>query len=1550
MNQNFFEPNPCYDSNSYGFDQPSQYPIDQSPPQEMSIQDMEDLKQHYSHEINSLSNQILIKDYRKEKIDIRFRKECKDLIDELKHKFNGMNIKITKKKELQYLEQIANLNSKPSQCSNSFYDDYEESTIPLNESISKVPPSVTITPILSTKDPEDSLVMGDEELNTIHEKESDEFIKSSVEDFVPIPSESKDTFESDNECDFPACDDLSPIDIPEGKFVTFSNPLFDLYDEFTSSNYESLSDEDVLEDNVLEDIKNKDPYDSDLDEPALLITPSTYPNEDECFNPGGDIDDLKTEDKVFHFEISKKIFFPTIVRIPFEDRLYLSFTYVIRISLLYFIYYVESPVLPSSEIEDAIFDPDIYASHFSSLKPVASHQSGTFMFESLDIILRGVSKSWSPKSILAGMCREEDRYMGQSCLKNHNSQSAQNNVVAKLPLLKQGDYEMWKLRIEQYFQVQDYALWDVIENGNFFNPLPRITNNADESLDSIFNRLQKIVSQLAILGENISQEDLNMKFLRSLPAEWNTHVVVWRNKPDLETMSFDDLYNNFKIVRQEVKRTITSSSTSRSQNMDFLSIPGSTNKVDTATKELRTVSTSVSTVSAHDSTANLSDATIYAFLANQPNESQLESRKYAKESRQLKKDCDCGRYIFQSKATVAIDGACFYWSYMADDEVPTNMALMAFSDSEFYEIKGIKRELGNARTPQQNKVAERKNRTLIEAARTMVLVTKPNNKTPYELLIGRTPIISFMRPFGCPVTILNTLDHLGKFDGKSDEGFLVGYSINSKVLEYTIAELRSLDVPSSHEEVVSSPKDDAGKKSTIEPTCLEESKSDDLGSLDQQIKSTDNSDNTNSTYNFNTASLTVNTASNKDGIFQRTYGEWNFSTPIIVNADGSYVSHPAPIDDFSKMPNLQDTRIFDDVCDDKDEGAEADYNNLETVIPVSPIRSTRIHKDHPKEKIIGKALDDERWVEAMQEELLQFKLLNVWTLVDLPHGKRAIGTKWVYRNKRYQRGIIVRNKARLVAQGHRQKEGIDYDEVFAPVARIEAIRLFLAYASFMYFIVYQMYVKSGFLYGTIEKEVYVSQPLGFVDPEFPDRVYKVEKALYGLHQALRVWYETLSNYLLENRFRRGSIGKTLFIKKIKNNILLVQVFQMSSIRELTFFPGLQVEQRKDGIFLSQDKYVCDILKKFGFSSVKSASTPMETHKPLSKDSDSTYVDVHLYWSMIGSLMYLTSSRPDIMFAVCACSRFQVQPKISHMHAVKRIFRYLKGQLTLGLWYFKDSPLELISYLDSDYAGASLDRKSITGGCQFLGIELKGYFLNDGYDDLVQHADKKELAIPGQMTTGKEFSNPLMADEAVNQEEGGRVERAITTDASLEDTGGSPRHQETIGGTPAHTRSKRVLEQPNDPPFLEGHTSGNGDGRLEENIELTDVVPKPYDSPLTSGYTPRSDEGRITLAELMETCTTLTNRVTQLENELSTTKRSSKVIHSSDEKGPNVHITGSLKQGSIIKEMDKNENINLVIEQGEVQETVEHSRDDDDEATKEAMKCLKESSQSVEDQI
>ncbi|GJT71156.1 putative ribonuclease H-like domain-containing protein, partial [Tanacetum coccineum] len=517
-----------------------------------------------------------------------------------------------------------------------------------------------------------------------------------------------------------------------------------------------------------------------------------------------------------------------------------------------------------------------------------------------------------------------------------------------------------------------------------------------------------------------------------------------------------------------------------------------------------------------------------------------------------------------------------------------------------------------------------------------------------------------------------------------------------------------------------------------------------------------------STNLVNTISLPVSTASPHEGL--------SLADPTHSEEDDSEIP---PLEDIyqNSTDGIFTTSSFDD------EGAVADFTNLETVVNVSPIPTSRIHSTHPRALILGdpnsavqtrskvntssgahafvsyvqkqkrtnhkdfhhclfacflSQQEDESWVDAMQEELLQFEIQKVWVLVDLPFGKKVIGTKWVYQNKKDERGVVVRNKARLVAQGHRQEERIDYDEVFAPVARLKAIRIFLAFASYMGFIVYQIDVKSAFLYGKIDEEVYVSQPPGFQDPKHPKKVYKVVKALYGLHQAPRAWYATLSTFLLKNGYRRGTIDKTLFLKKDKNDIILVQVyvddiifgstkkswcdefealmksrFQMSSMGELTFFLGLQVKQKEDGIFISQDKYVAEILKKFDFANVKTASTPIETQKPLVKDEEASDVDVHLYRSMIGSLMYLTASRPDIMFAVCACSRFQVTPKTSHLSAVKRIFRYLKGKPKLGLWYPRVSSFDLESYSDSDYAGANLDRKSTTGGCQFLGRTFLG---------------------------------------------------------------------------------------------------------------------------------------------------------------------------------------------------------------------------------------------------
>ncbi|GJS17236.1 ribonuclease H-like domain-containing protein [Tanacetum coccineum] len=724
--------------------------------------------------------------------------------------------------------------------------------------------------------------------------------------------------------------------------------------------------------------------------------------------------------------------------------------------------------------------------------------------------------------------------------------------------------------------------------------------------------------------------------------------------------------------------------------------------------------------------------------------------------------------------------------------------------NEFCAKKGIKREYSIARTPQQNGVAERKNRTLIEAARTMladsllpiqfwaeavntacyvlnrVLVTKPQMKTPYEILMGRSPNISFMRPFGCPLTILNTLDHLGKFDGKSEEGYLLGYSTNSKGFRVYNRVTRKVQ-DCLHVNFLENQENQKGKgpdwmfdlelltpsmnyipvrKENYADSGGNVSTHDDVDDLDDQqfiVHGPNIHAAQNKPSEERTADKEVPLSSEEQALHDELVSlmhqeslaklhndaqrnafeeekkrialdkgkecvDSTFTLSTANTPPQSTGNTPTDSDDDIPKDGVFSTNSFDAENTDTEEGGAADYNNMDPTIDVTSTPTLRIHKIHPQSQIIGKstagiqtrrklkestsnqhqallsfiykqnrtnhkdqqtclfacflsqeepkkvsqALADESWVEAMQEELLQFKLQDVWVLCDLPDGKRVIGTKWVFRNKRDERGTIIKNKARLVAQGYRQEEGVDYDEVFAPVARIEAIRLFLAFASFMGFTVYQMDVKSAFLYGNITEEVYVKQPPGFEDPAHPNKVYRVVKALYGLHQAPRAWYERLSTFLLKHGYRRGAIDKTLFIKKDRRDIMLVQVyvddiifgstkssmvkdfeelmqkeFKMSSMGELTFFLGLQVKQTTAGIFLSQDKYVKDILNKFDFRTIKPASTPIEAHKSLGKDEEGEDVDVHLYRSMIGCLMYLSALRPDIMFAVCLCARFQV---------------------------------------------------------------------------------------------------------------------------------------------------------------------------------------------------------------------------------------------------------------------------------------------------------------------
>ncbi|GJU96341.1 retrovirus-related pol polyprotein from transposon TNT 1-94 [Tanacetum coccineum] len=318
----------------------------------------------------------------------------------------------------------------------------------------------------------------------------------------------------------------------------------------------------------------------------------------------------------------------------------------------------------------------------------------------------------------------------------------------------------------------------------------------------------------------------------------------------------------------------------------------------------------------------------------------------------------------------------------------------------------------------------------------------------------------------------------------------------------------------------------------------------------------------------------------------------------------------------------------------------------------------------------------------------------------------------------------------MVAKGCRQEEGIDFEESFAPVSRLEAIRIFIANVANKNKTIYQMDVKTAFLNGELREVVYVSQPEGFVDQDKPNHVYRLKKALYGLKQALRTWYDMLSSFLLSLEFSKGALDPTLFIRKADRDILLVQIyvddiifastnpamcdefakiisskFKMSMMDKMSFFLGLQISQSPRGIFINQSNYALEIIKKYGMLSSDPVDTLMVDKSKLDEDLQGKPVDPTHYCGMIGSLMYLTSSKPDLIFAVCMCARYQAKPTKKYLHVVKRIFRYLKGTIDIGLWYSKDSCITLTTYANADHAGCQDTRRNTSGSAQFLGDKL-----------------------------------------------------------------------------------------------------------------------------------------------------------------------------------------------------------------------------------------------------
>ncbi|GJR22106.1 retrovirus-related pol polyprotein from transposon TNT 1-94 [Tanacetum coccineum] len=675
---------------------------------------------------------------------------------------------------------------------------------------------------------------------------------------------------------------------------------------------------------------------------------------------------------------------------------------------------------------------------------------------------------------------------------------------------------------------------------------------------------------------------------------------------------------------------------------------------------------------------------------------------------------------------------------------------------EYYEKVGISHETSVSRSLQKNGVVERRNRTLIEAARTMLINAKAllflwaeavatacytqnrsvirlrHGKTPYELLHDKLPYLSFFHVFGALCYPTNDSENLSKLQPKVDIGIFIGYAPTKKAFRIYNRRTRRIieTIHVDFDELTAM----ASEHSSSGPALYEMTPvTISSGLMPNPPPSTP----------FVPPSRT-----NYDLLFQLLFGKLLTPPPSIdcpapeVIAPFAEVVAPKPTastdspssttvdqdtptpSNSQKTPETQSPVITNDVEEDNHNLDVAHMNNnplfgipipeniseassssdvIPTIVHTAAPNSehvTKWTKDHPLENIIGElerhvstrlklheqalfcyydafltsvepknykdALTHACWIKAMQEELHESKHLEVWELVPRPDKVMVITLKWIYKVKLDELGGILKNKARLVARGYHQEEGIDFEESFAPVARLDVIRIFLAYAARMNMVVYQMDVKMTFLNGIVREEVYVSQPNGFVDQDNPNHVYKLKKALYGLKQAPRMWYNLLSKFLLSQEFFKGTVDPTLFIRRQEKDLLLVQIyvddiifvsttpelcdqfsnimcsqFKMLMMGKISFFLGLHISQSPRGIFLNQSKYALESLKKYGMESSDPVDTPMVEKSKLDEDTQGKAVDPTHYRGIIDTLMYLTASRPDLTIAVCMCVRWRL---------------------------------------------------------------------------------------------------------------------------------------------------------------------------------------------------------------------------------------------------------------------------------------------------------------------
>ncbi|GJT77006.1 putative ribonuclease H-like domain-containing protein [Tanacetum coccineum] len=670
----------------------------------------------------------------------------------------------------------------------------------------------------------------------------------------------------------------------------------------------------------------------------------------------------------------------------------------------------------------------------------------------------------------------------------------------------------------------------------------------------------------------------------------------------------------------------------------------------------------------------------------------------------------------------------------------------------YYERVSIFYQKSIPRTPQQNGVVERRNCTLVEAARTMLIFSKAS-----MFLWAKGVATAF---FGALCYLINDNEDLRKLQPTADIGIFVGYAPSQKgyriynkrtrrIMETIHVQFDELTEPMAPVQLSTRPaatflmpgQISSGLVPNLVPTAPSVPPTNKeleilfQSMFDEYLEPT-------RVERPVSPALTVSVLVTLAGIPSSTTIDQDAPSPS-HSPSSSALQSPSLHQGITAESTLMENNPFAPVDNDPfinvfapEPSSEASsYGDLSSA--ESPYVTQTLHhlgkwsKDHLLDNIIGNpsrpvstkkqlatdalwclynsvlskvehknfksAITEDCWFQAMQDEIHEFDQLQVWELVPQPNCVMIIALKWIYKVKLEEYGDVLKNKARLVAKGYRKKEGIDFEELFAPVARIEAIQIFIANAASKNMTIYQMDVKTTFLNGELKEEVYVSQPEGFVDPDHPTHVYRLKKALYGLKQALRAWYDTLSQFLLDNNFSKGAVDPTLFTRKTGKHILIVQIYVDDIIFASTDPKAcLQVSQNPEGIFINQSKFSLEILKKFGMDSCDPVDTPMVDRLKLDEDPLRIPVDHTRFRSMVGSLMYLIASRPDLVFVVCMCARYQASPTKKHLEALKRVFWYLKGTINWGLWYPKDTDMALTAYADEDHAGCQDTQRSTSG--------------------------------------------------------------------------------------------------------------------------------------------------------------------------------------------------------------------------------------------------------------